>query len=73
MGNKGIQQRCLELIDENTKEVLKSDGYENIELETLKMIISRDTLEVNELEVWLACVRWAGKECQRQGKKVGAI
>ena len=73
MGEKDIQQRCLELIDENTSGVMKSEGFVNIELETLKMIISRDTLEVKELDVWLACVRWAENQCQRQGKQVGII
>ena len=70
MGEKDIEQKCLRLIDENGAEALKSDGFENVTLETVKKIISRDTLEINELDVWQACLRWAEKECQRQDKQV---
>ena len=70
MGEKDIEQKCLRLIDENGAEALKSDGFENVALETVKKIISRDTLEIKELDVWLACLRWAEKECQRQDKQV---
>ncbi len=70
MSDNDIKQRCLALIDENGTECLKSDGFRNLKLETLKMIISRDTLNIKEEDVWLASLEWAEKECKRQGKQV---
>ncbi len=70
MGDNDIEQRCLELIDENGTQSLQSDGFKNLKLETLKMIISRDTLNIKESDVWLASLEWAEKECTRQGKQV---
>ncbi len=73
MGNAEIEERCLELIDENAEEALDSDGFENLTLDTVKTIVSRDTLDINELDVWQACLRWAKAECQRQEKQANAI
>ncbi len=70
MGDNDIEQRCLELIDENGTQSLQSDGFKNLKLETLKMIISRETLNIKESDVWLASLEWAEKECTRQGKQV---
>ncbi len=70
MGDNNIEQRCLELIDENGTESLKSDGFKSLKHETLKMIISRDTLNIKEADLWLAALEWAGEECKRQGKQV---
>ncbi len=73
MGDTDIEQRCLELIDENGTDSLKSDGFKNLKVETLKRIISRDTLNIKESDVWLACAEWAVKECTRLGKQVRRI
>ncbi len=54
----------------NGTEALASSGFQNITQNTLKKIISRETLNIEEINVWRACLTWAEHECQRQGKQV---
>ncbi len=71
MGDEVIVKTCLELIDENGKETLESEGFVEMRPETVKTVISRDTLDVpTEVTVWNACVKWATAECKRQGNPV---
>ncbi len=71
MGDDVIIKRSLDLIDENGKETLESDGFTELRPEVVKTVISRDTLDVQtEVDVWKACTKWAEAECQRQGKSV---
>ncbi len=70
MDDSEIEQKCLELIDENGKKTLKSEGFRMLKHEIVRKIISRDRLEINEVDVWLACLDWASAECTRQGKQV---
>ena len=70
MDDKDIEKKCLALADENGKRMIESYGFKTLTQETLKKIISRDTLEVRELDLWLACLKWAAEECRRQQKVV---
>ena len=71
MGDEVIKEKCLELIDEHGKQTLESESFTELQSETVKTIISRDTLDVpSEVNVWNACVKWADAECKRQGKQV---
>ncbi len=71
MGDDVIVKKCLELIDENGKETLESESFTELRTESLKTLVSRDTLDVpTEVVVWNACVKWAEAECRRQGKQV---
>ncbi len=73
MGDEVIVKTCLELIDDNGKETLMSESFVDLRQETVKTVISRDTLDVpTEVDVWNACVKWAEAECKRQGKLVSA-
>ncbi len=50
--------------------MLSCENFADLKKETMWKIISRDTLDVSEVTVWSACVRWAKNECQRQGRLV---
>ena len=53
-----IIQECFKLVDKNASYILSSDIFEDISLDLVKQIISRDNLAVeNENEVYEAIDR----------------
>lgn len=61
---------CLEMIDKTTTEALVADGFTDIDLETLCIVLERDTLGIKECKLFAAITRWAEAECGRQGVPV---
>jgi len=57
---------CLETIDKNTTEALSAEGFTDIDLDTLCVVLERDTLGIRECKLFAAVCRWAEAECQRQ-------
>ena len=53
------------MIDEYAQEAFESKSFTQLTRNSLKMVMSRDTLEADELGVYNACIRWAEAECQR--------
>ncbi|XP_068696378.1 BTB/POZ domain-containing protein 6-like [Montipora foliosa] len=62
---KGLLDRCWKVIDEETEEAVKSDGFVTIDGSTLEKLVERDTLRIKEVELFRAIDRWAAKECQK--------
>lgn len=61
-----LMQRCWEVIDAQAEEALCSEGFSDIDLKTLETILGRETLNAREASVFVAVMRWAEAECQRQ-------
>ncbi|KAL9958705.1 hypothetical protein ACROYT_G035755 [Oculina patagonica] len=64
---KILVEQCWEVIDRETTEAVKSEGFVTIERCLLREIVKRDTLTMREVEVFKAVDLWATKECERQG------
>ncbi|XP_038678034.1 BTB/POZ domain-containing protein 6-B isoform X2 [Scyliorhinus canicula] len=62
-----LTQRCWEVIDAQAELALKSEGFCEIDLQTLEIILSRETLNTKEVVVFEAILNWAEAECKRQG------
>ena len=62
-----LVDRCWEVIDEETEEAMKSDGFWTIERSLLEVVVERETLTIKEIELFKAVDLWAAKECERQG------
>jgi len=59
---------CLNCIDQNTKEAFKAETFLDIDIETLKRVLQRDTLGgMKEYQLFIAVESWANAECDRQG------
>ncbi|XP_029047370.2 BTB/POZ domain-containing protein 1-like isoform X2 [Osmia bicornis bicornis] len=56
---------CLDTIDRFTTEALNADGFTDIDIDTLKIVLERDTLRVRESKIFQAVVRWSEAECTR--------
>ena len=64
---KDLVDRCWKVIDKQTGEAVKSDGFATIERSLLEAVVIRDTLIIEEVELFKAVDLWATKECERQG------
>ena len=64
---KCLVDRCWELIDRETEEVVKAEGFVTIERSLLEVIVKRDSVNISEIELFKAVDLWATKECEKQG------
>ena len=62
-----LVNRCWSIIDDDTEEALKSEAFATIERSLLEAVVVRDTLTIEEIELFKAVDLWATKECDRQG------
>ena len=63
---KNLVDRCWKVIDQQTELAVKSDGFGEIERSLLETVVKRDTLTIEEIELFKAVDLWATKECERQ-------
>ncbi|XP_014013038.1 BTB/POZ domain-containing protein 3 [Salmo salar] len=61
-----LTQRCWEVIDAQAELALRSEGFTDIDSQTLESILQRETLNAKEEVVFEAALSWAEAECQRQ-------
>ena len=64
---KDLESHCWEVIDTETDEAVKSDGFVTVEKSVLEELVERDSLNVREVELFKAVDCWAKKECEKQG------
>ena len=64
---KTLLDRCWEIVDKQTEEAVKSEAFATIERSLLEAVVVRDTLTVEEIELFKVVDLWATKECERQG------
>ncbi|KAJ1359017.1 BTB/POZ domain-containing protein 2, variant 2 [Parelaphostrongylus tenuis] len=62
-----LAKLCLEIIDKNTYDALNGEGFTDIDLDTLCVVLARDTLRIREAQLFQAVVRWSTEECARRG------
>ena len=64
---KNLVEQCWEVIDEQAGAAVKSDGFATIDKSLLEALVERDTLNVEEVELFKAVNLWATKKCEEQG------
>ena len=62
-----LVDQCWRVVDEQTEEAVKSDGFATIERSLLETVVERDTLNIQEIELFKAANLWATKRCEEQG------
>ena len=67
-----LVERCWKVIDEDTEVSVISEGFAAIERTLLEKVVIRDTLTINEINLFKAVDLWATKECERQGLEAEA-
>jgi len=64
-----LMQRCWDVIDAQAEIALMSDGFTDIDFNTLMTILQRETLNCGEITVFHAAREWARAECGRKEKE----
>ena len=64
---KTLVDQCWKVIDKQTEEAVKSDGFATIERSLLEEVVIRGTLKIEEIELFKAVHLWATKQCEIQG------
>ena len=61
-----LVERCWNVVDEQAEKAVKSDGFGAIERSLLEAVVERDTLNIEEVELFKAVDLWATKKCEEQ-------
>ena len=64
---KELADRCWEVIDSRAGSAVISDAFQTIERSLLEAVVARNTLAIEEVELFKAVDMWATKQCQKQG------
>ena len=64
---KDLLDDCWKVIETETEEAVKSDGFVTIERSILEELVEKDSLSVKEVELFKAVDCWAVNECRKQG------
>ena len=65
--------QCFEIIDSQTEKAFESSSFVDIDEETLKLILERETLNTRELSVFKACEKWSKHECERKNLEANPL
>ncbi|KAG7169608.1 BTB/POZ domain-containing protein 6-like [Homarus americanus] len=68
-----LLDKCMQIIQNTTDQVLKDASFEEIDAATLRTILQQEILSVSELVLWEACLQWAKQECVRQSLEVSPM
>jgi len=63
---KDLLDRCWKVIDKDTEEAVKSDGFVAVERSVLEELIEKDSLNIEEVELFKAIDCWARKGCEKK-------
>jgi len=64
---KDLLEHCWKVIEKETEEAVKSDGFVTIERSVLEELVEEVPLNIKEVELFKAVDCWAEKECEKQG------
>lgn len=68
-GADALEENCWEVIDSDCVEALESEAFLKIDHSLLCELFSRDTLNVKEIELFQAALKWSENQCEEQGLK----
>ena len=64
-----LEKKCWDTIDMETSEAVVSDAFTEISQSTLVEFLKRESLNVKEVDLFKAVVKWSEVECLRQEKE----
>lgn len=67
LGKQELQERCWEMVDTYTTQVLESETFLELDVETLSLLVQRNTISAKEIQMFKSVHSWSEKECLRQG------
>ena len=67
--DKALQKRCWDIVDLQTNEVMKSDSFLNLDKDYMLKFLQRDSLVVQEIELFRAFDNWIALQSGKQDRK----
>ena len=64
---KDLMNHCWKLIETQTEEAVKSEGFVTVERSVLEELVKKNSLNIKEVELFKAVDCWAENECKKQG------
>ena len=64
---KELEAKCWNIVSEKTQECINSEAFCSIGSCTLNTFLKKETFSITEMELFKAILKWADKECERQG------
>ena len=65
-----LEMKCLHLVESSTAEVAATEAFNNISHKTLASILKRDNLNIPEVELFHAVLKWCDEQCSKKQLKV---
>ena len=64
---KELEKRCWECIETNISKIIASDSFNNISQATLASLLKREKLEIGDVELFQAILKWIDIQCSHRG------
>lgn len=72
LGKDELQERCWEMIDTYTTQVIESEAFPELDIETLTLLVQRNTISTKEIQMFKAVNSWSENECFRRAIEANA-
>lgn len=59
-----LQERCWNIVDLQTRQCLRSKSFLSTSGKILEALVKRETLDIDERELYRAVISWAGAQCK---------
>ena len=67
---KELEKKCWEMIDNKASEAVTSDAFNDINQKTLINLLKRESLKIEEVQLFQAVLKWSESECSKKGMEV---
>ena len=67
-----LEEKCWHFIDLKANEAVASDGFSDINQATLVELLKREPLNIEEVDLFKAVLKWSEAECSRKGIEANA-
>ena len=67
---KELEKKCWEMIDNKASEAVTSDAFNDISQKTLINLLKRESLKIEEVQLFQAVLKWSESECSKKGMEV---
>ncbi len=65
-----LEKICLHIVESRTTEVTATEAFNNISHKTLASILKRDQLNIPEVELFQAVLKWCDEQCSKKQLEV---
>ena len=67
---KKLEEKCWDIVSKKTRECLNSEAFCNMKSRTLNTLLKKKPLQITEVDLFKAVLKWVDSECARQGVNI---